>query len=62
MEEDGFKRDFLLRPDLDQMAKPHGEHDYDYYFVLTVINKAKLQTVFTYQVSGLLIRFRQWHM
>ena len=33
------------------MEVPQGDHDYDYYFVITVTNYALLETVFTYQVS-----------
>ena len=37
-------------PESVNMDKPEGDHDYDYYFLLTVTNVAMLQTTYTYQV------------
>ena len=35
------------------MDIPEGQHDYDYYYIITVTNNAMLQTVVTYHVSNI---------
>ncbi|KAI0242789.1 hypothetical protein LSAT2_011095 [Lamellibrachia satsuma] len=48
-----FLRNFDIQPDMSKMAKPRGDHDFDYHLVLNVTNHAMLYTIFTYKASGI---------
>ena len=50
---DCFFNNFTLTLDKNKLDIPDGNHDYDYYFVLTVENNARLVTNLYYQVTTL---------
>ncbi|XP_078616232.1 uncharacterized protein LOC144884653 [Branchiostoma floridae x Branchiostoma japonicum] len=50
-EEECYFRNYEILLDMSKMNKSQGNHDFDYYFVITVTNNAMLQLKETFQVT-----------
>ncbi|XP_066275498.1 uncharacterized protein [Branchiostoma lanceolatum] len=50
-DEECYFRNYEIVLDMNKMNKSQGNHDFDYYFVITVTNNAMLQTQKTFQVT-----------
>ncbi|XP_078696223.1 uncharacterized protein LOC144924666 [Branchiostoma floridae x Branchiostoma belcheri] len=50
-DEECYFRNYEILLDMNKMNKSQGNHDFDYYFIITVTNNAMLQTQKTFQVT-----------